>query len=203
MTRFFALIPAAGRSRRMGRHKLLLPVRGGTVIDSLLNTLTAKMDGVLALVRADDTDLQTVIGRHGNVTIVVSQADPPDMRDSVELLLAELSEMQPTDAWVLTPADHPLISPAVLEMLMDGFHNNPEAIHLPTFQGRSGHPAIFPCRLAQRVSQLPPGQGLNALRSLPDVQTVLYPTDEPSVLWDLDTPEDYEHLLQALSDRPA
>jgi molybdenum cofactor cytidylyltransferase len=87
--------------------------------------------------------------------------------------------------------------------LKQGFAARPDAVHIPTFQGERGHPTFFPWALASKVGQLPEGQGINSLRSLEDVASVLHPVEEPSVLWDLDTPADYQQVQQALGDQPA
>lgn len=189
----------------MGSPKLLLPVRGRTVIDGLLAALTPAMDKVFVLVRAGDRQLLDVVELRRDITIVETDSDPADMRASIELLLERIAatvQPGPDDAWVLSPADHPYVRPAVLTVLKSGFLGTPHAIHIPTSRGERGHPTIFPWTLASKVSELPAGQGINALRSLPGVSTVLHPVEDPSVLWDLDTPEDYEQLLRALAEQP-
>ena len=41
IVRFFGLIPAAGRSRRMGQHKLMLPWHDARIIDRVLQAWTS------------------------------------------------------------------------------------------------------------------------------------------------------------------
>src|SRR5262245_30050661 len=54
IARVFAVVPAAGHSRRMGRPKLLLPLRGRTVVRCLIDTLfTAGIREIFLLVRED------------------------------------------------------------------------------------------------------------------------------------------------------
>ena len=53
--RTFAIVPAAGHSRRMGQAKLLLPWAVGTVIDSVLQAwTTSSVDRTYIVVRAAD-----------------------------------------------------------------------------------------------------------------------------------------------------
>ena len=185
----------------MGGPKLLLPVQGRTLIDGLLDALTPAMDQVFVLVREGHHELLAVLRERRDVTIVETASDPPDMRASVELLLARIAESaqpHPDDAWVLSPADHPVIRQGVLDVLKEGFAKRPGAIHIPTYLSERGHPTFFPWALASKVGSLPVGQGINALRSLEDVSSVFHPVDEPSVLWDVDTPADYEQVLRAI-----
>ncbi|HVJ66596.1 MAG TPA: nucleotidyltransferase family protein [Caulifigura sp.] len=201
MSRISALIPAAGRSRRMRTHKLLLPVGDRRVIDHLLDALGAVADDVFLLRRKDDLELRQALATHPEVLVVEAESDPPEMRDSVQLLLDHVSRTcrpDDNDGWLLCPADHPVVARNILEMLIQAFQVRPGAMHLPTYKDRNGHPTLIPWSLARRVRELPAGEGLNSLKQLPGVEVVRHPVDDPSILWDLDTPEDYQRLLTTL-----
>ncbi len=195
-SRLFALIPAAGRSRRMGAPKLLLPWGGTTVIEHLLTTLARpEICAAFVVVRPTDFILRATLARTAAIVIAADQ-DPPDMRDSVELGLKAIQDrLQPSDAdgWLLIPADHPVIEPEVLNgLLTQWFAANAEVL-VPKFGEHRGHPTLFRWSLAKRIRQLPRGVGINALwRESPGLITE-WPTDCESVLIDLDTPQDYEH----------
>lgn len=205
MNPIFALIPAAGRSRRMQSHKLLLPLGARTVIECVLDALSPVVERVFVLVRSDDSALQAAISAHGGAAVVIARHDPPDMRASVELLLGAVEHdcrPGPSAGWLLTPADHPVIHAEVVQTLVGGFRRQPLSIHLPTYQGKGGHPTIFPWGLAERVREIPRNEGLNSLRRLSGIETVLHPTENPSVLWDIDTPADYQQLVRSIASRP-
>jgi len=185
----------------MRTHKLLLPVGDRRVIDHLISALAAVVDDLFLLRRRDDLELRQALASHPEVLVVEADDDPPEMRDSVELLLDHVSRTcrpDDGDGWLLCPADHPVVHRSVLETLIRAFREHPGAIHLPTYQDRGGHPLLIPWSLARHTSELPPGEGINALKRLPGVEVLRHPVDEPSILWDLDTPEDYQRLLKAL-----
>ncbi len=199
MNRIFALIPAAGQSRRMGCSKLLLPWDDVTGIEHLLRTLIRPEIVVVAVViRADDQELQSVVARTTAFAIVPDRP-PPEMRDSVEIGLRAIRDrFQPndSDAWLLIPADHPLIEPRVLDALLNRWAINNCDVLVPKLGDRRGHPTLLRWSLAAQVEQLPRDVGINALlRSSPDLVTEM-PTDCESVLADLDTPEDYAFWQQ-------
>ena len=77
----------------------------------------------------------------------------------------------------------------------------PQAIGMPVFAGRRGHPTIFPWSLATHVPDIPVGCGLNWLVHNGGVPVQEIPVDDDSIHFDLDTPEDYARLLTRL--RPA
>jgi molybdenum cofactor cytidylyltransferase len=203
-SRLFAVIPAAGRSRRMASPKLLLPWNGTTVIEQLLRTLARpEIAATVIVVRPDDRELQQVV-RQTTAICVVPEADPPDMRHSIELGLRAIHErFQPRgdDGWLLIPADHPLIEAAVLDGLLTRWSQRDCSILVPTFSGRRGHPTLFRWSFAAGVEQLPHDIGLNVwLRSSPELVTE-WPTEHESILADLDTPEDYARWQTWLQDQ--
>ncbi|MBW3539409.1 MAG: nucleotidyltransferase family protein [Planctomycetes bacterium] len=136
--RLFAVIPAAGRSRRMGRPKLLLPLAGETVIARLLAVLDRpEIAARLVVVRPHDDALADEVARSGG-TVVRPEVPPPQMRDSVEAALSAIRERwnpQLTDAWLLVPADHPVLSAEVVDALIDCWQRGGAAAPPPLTKG--------------------------------------------------------------------
>jgi molybdenum cofactor cytidylyltransferase len=199
--RLFAVIPAAGHSRRMGTPKLLLPLGDKTVIARLLDVLDhpAIADRVVVL-RRDDDKLASAV-RAAGATVVQPSADPPEMRTSVEHALSYIEQQHhppADDGWLLVPGDHPMLEVDVLNTLIERWQSGNDLIVLPTFQQRRGHPTLFRWSLAAEVPQLGPSQGLNALLHRHAAQVREIPVNNDSVLMDLDVPADYEALRQRL-----
>ena len=60
--RIFAVIPAAGHSRRMGEPKLLLPAGDGTVISLFLGALAVpEITETVIVIRKDDVRLKHAV----------------------------------------------------------------------------------------------------------------------------------------------
>lgn len=206
-SRIFAVIPAAGHSRRMGAPKLLLTLGGQTVIERLLGVLDRPeiADRVVVL-RRDDVMLREAVIRTGG-TVVQPAADPPDMRASVEHALHVIrSRHAPTadDGWLIVPADHPLLAPAVLNALLARWNSGGDRILVPVFAARRGHPALFRWNLADDVAAIPHGHGLNWLLERHHDHVAELTVDDDSILLDLDTPQDLaviERKAHSLDDR--
>jgi molybdenum cofactor cytidylyltransferase len=196
MTRMFAVLPAAGQSRRMGQPKLLLPWGNfPTLLDAVLTHWRAAVPAHVVLVlRADDAGLLAIARRH---PIQVVAADPPprDMKVSVQLALTWIAEhLQPnkSDAWLLSPADVPWISPQLLSRMRAAHASNPDCIVVPSFQQRRGHPVLFPWPLAAEVAALAEDEGVNILaRRHPTIELV---ENDSRIVEDIDTPQDYQRL---------
>lgn len=204
--RIFAVVPAAGMSRRMGKPKLVLPLGATTVIERTLTALRSiPADRQYVVLRDDDILLAQLVRRCGSC-LVQPESPPPDMRSSVEAALRAIKiDWQPRedDAWLLLPADSAALHPGVVDVLLAAWRETSEDVLVPQFRDQRGHPAFFRWTLTQRLFELNPKLGVNALRKLPDVTTRLYPVTDESVLGDLDTPEDYTKLLNQLSNQPA
>ncbi len=117
----FALLPAAGHSRRMGRPKLSLPLGGRTVLEWTVAALReGGVETVLVVVGPHVADLAETAERAG--ARVCQLAEPtPDMRATVEQGLHWLEQTfapGEQDAWLLCPADHPALDAGVVRQLI-------------------------------------------------------------------------------------
>ncbi len=97
---------------------------------------------------------------------------------------------------MLIPADARWIEQSVLGRLIASWRESPENIIVPVHNGRRGHPTIFPASLPVEIESIPRDRGLNYLLHANPARVVEVPCPEPSVLCDLDTPEDFERLKQ-------
>lgn len=195
--RVFAVVPAAGLSRRMGRPKLLLTLHGETIISRLLTLLQRPpVEDVVVVVRRSDPDLIAAAQATGG-NVVTPDRDPPDMRASVEAALRDLQQRHSPaddDLWLLVPADHPVLEPDIVPELLVAWRSLQPDILIPTYRGQRGHPALLRWRLVRDLAVLPPDQGLNALRQIPGIRVAEHAVQTPGVVFDLDTPADWERL---------
>lgn len=200
MNRTFALIPAAGKSSRMGRSKLALPVGDRSVLEVILEAM--KLAGIadILVVINPEADHLAMLAQKARVHVLRLKENTPDMQATVLLGLDWLeSHLHPdvTDAWLLVPADHPTLNPAVVTELLQARTDHPgQSIFIPTHAGRRGHPALIAWSHVADLRLWPAGQGLNRFLRRHADQTRECPLADPEVLCDLDTPEDYEGLLR-------
>lgn len=196
----FAVIPAAGKSSRMGRPKLALPLGERTILEHVVAALReAEIEHILVLIGphiAELADLATSAGAY----VCFVQTQPSGMRGTVEqglLWLEERFNPRPEDTWLLVPADHPALDTAIVSQLESAHAARPQfSIVLPTYRDRRGHPTLFAWKHVAAIRNWPADLGLNTYVRQHVAQTLEVPVDCPEVLWDMDTPEDYEWLRQ-------
>src|SRR5205823_5578166 len=117
----FAVIPAAGKSARMGRPKLALPLGGRTVLERVVASLReAGVEHVLVVIGPHVPQLAALAERAGAHVLQLAE-ETPDMRATVEAGLRWLEERfhpAPDDRWLLVPADHPTLNPLLVRLLL-------------------------------------------------------------------------------------
>ena len=202
--RAYAIIPAAGESRRMGEDKLLLPWGEGRLIDALIDRWQrAAVDAVVAVVHPQNQPLINHCREHHfrgrRVELVIPESPPPEMKDSVRLALAHIEEkFEPADEdiWLLAPADMPAISPAAIRKVMDHARRSNDTIVVASHDGKKGHPAALRWKLVKEVAALGSDEGVNAIFARHGVK--LLECGPEAIVADVDTPEDYQRLRDEL-----
>lgn len=190
-----AIIPAAGRSERMGRPKLILPIEGETVVSRVVSAF--RDSGVHPIiVVAPPWEIEGARriaeeARARGAFVVVPNGPTADMRASIEFgLRALIREFAPPEAVLIAPADSPGLSSNVIGQVMDRSKGS-DSIVIPIRDGKRGHPLLLTWEFALEIFDLPPDVGVNALLSLRPERIAELPIDDPGAFEDMDTPEDY------------
>ncbi len=196
--RTYGLIPAAGKSARMGRPKLLLPVGGQTVLARVLTAVRAGgVAEVLVVVGPDAGALAAAAARAGADALVLG-ADTADMRQTCLHGLDWLErhrQPQPGDGWLLLPADHPTTQPALVGAAGGGGAASRAVDCRAGVCGQARPSGLAALGTRRSDPRLPAGEALNAFIRGRAAETLELPWVDAGILCDLDTPEDYRRLL--------
>jgi molybdenum cofactor cytidylyltransferase len=186
-----AIVPAAGLSLRMGSEKILLPAGTSSILERVLSSLAAAGIGERVVVLRPDLLEAAGAARRAGARVVLNHRPKDEMLVSIRLGIASLPK--DVDAFYVWPADHPAVLPGTLSTLARSARR--QKVVLPVHQGRRGHPALVGADLVEAVGAIPAGEGLRYLwHSRPEV-LVEVSVEDPGVLMDLDTPEDYRRFL--------
>jgi CTP:molybdopterin cytidylyltransferase MocA len=181
-----AVILAAGKSTRMGQDKLLLPLVDRPVIRWSIDTfLATDIDHLVVVTPPGGRAIQQILTPLP-VQTVTNYDVAGDMASS---LRAGIRRLPPFSSGILvSPADMPLVRSETIQRLIDAHRRYPGAIFIPCWQGRRGHPTLFPRQLLAAIHHLPTLRHLlhghaPSLRHLE--------LSDPGILMDMDTPNDY------------
>ncbi|MBI2930297.1 MAG: nucleotidyltransferase family protein [Planctomycetes bacterium] len=185
------LILAAGESTRMGRPKALLEFGGRTALDLVLRACRELGDPIV------------VVGAHADairarvpVDAVVNPAYARGQTSSLKVGLRNLPAG--TEAFLLYPVDFPLVTAAQVGRLAGAWaRRGPKArIIIPSHDGRRGHPVVFDAFLREEFLRLADEAPARAVVRAHAEEIAYVTFDEPDVLMDMDTPEDYARCLK-------
>jgi molybdenum cofactor cytidylyltransferase len=188
------LILAAGRSSRMGRSKPLLTCADGrTFVHTLVDTLReGGADPVSIVGRPDDDALRAEVERLSPpVRLVIN--DDADRGGQLSSLVAGLREADRPGVrgLLVVPVDAPLIRAPTIATLLREFSAANAPIVRARHQGRHGHPVIFARALFDELRAADPQLGARAVLRAHAQAINNVDVDDPGVLGDIDTPEDY------------
>jgi molybdenum cofactor cytidylyltransferase len=186
-----ALLPAAGASRRMGRPKLLLPFRGRPLIAAVVDALRAGGAGTIVLVIAPEDEELRAWARQAGVDVAVNPDPERGMLSSIQEGLAALRRDQ---ILLVSPADLPGLRPDSVAGLLRRMIAAGAPLAVPVYQGKRGHPLAIAPALIPEIFTLDPRIGLKQLRDRYVAELLEVAVDDPGVVQDVDTPEDYERL---------
>ncbi len=119
-----------------------------------------------------------------------------DMASSVRAGLAAVPSG--TRAILAYPCDHPLVTPGTLAAMDKRSMEQPGSIVIPTYEGRRGHPVLFPRVILEEIKRVPTLR--HVVSRHPDEIILLETNDEGTVL-DIDTWEDFKRAQAVARER--
>ena len=191
-----AIILAAGRSRRMGVQKLLLPFAGKTVIGHIVDeVLRSPVEQAIVVVGQEGGRIAEALA--GRSVALVTNADPEgEMLSSVRCGLAALPPE--CEAVLVALGDQPGIAAETIRRMIEAYQTAGRGIVVPVHGGKGGHPILFSMRYRDEVLTRYDDVGLRGLRQAHPEDVLELPAADPSVLSDMDLPEDYRRELENL-----
>lgn len=194
-----AVILAAGQSRRMSQPKLSLPWGESTVIGRVVDVLAAAGVSPLVVVTgAWRAEVQACL--EGKPVVYAHNPDyaAGEMLSSVQVGLSALGA--DVEAALLALGDQPGIEEAIVRKLLRAYSQSRPRLLFPSYNQRRGHPWVAARSLWLEIQRLHAPETLREFtaRHAAEIQYVL--VEEPSILLDLDTPEDYQSQKPAAPD---
>jgi molybdenum cofactor cytidylyltransferase len=190
------VILAAGRSRRMGRPKLLLAWENTTVLGHLLTQWQALSPRQIAVVSAlDDQPLSAELDRLGvpPANRVPNPAPDRGMFSSVQCAANWDRWREGITHWAIVLGDQPHLRIETLRQIVEFSASHPEKICQPARAGRPRHPVLLP-KAAFRELARSHAENLKAFLAAAD--PALLELDDLGLDLDIDLPEDYQKALE-------
>jgi CTP:molybdopterin cytidylyltransferase MocA len=184
-----AIILAAGKSRRMGQPKALLPFRQGTFLSTLAETLAEFCVPIVAVFGHGGETLSASVPP--GVTAVLNPDYECGMLTSLQAGLRAV-DFAGARRILFTLVDHPAISVATIAALL----NSEAPIAIPRFEARRGHPVVIRPEIAREFLDEPQTAKVRYTidRHAAEIEYIDVP--DPAINDDIDDPGLYLQLLQ-------
>ena len=194
MANNWAIILAAGSSRRMGSQKLLLPYGNSTIIETVIdNVLNSSVDHVMLVLGPKKEEILQVVGNRP-VKFCHNREHEKGMLSSVICGIRAL----PAEAVsaLIFLGDQPGIPPAVTNSVIEAYNEELYGIVIPVNNNRRGHPLLVDMKYRKKVEHLDLEEGLRSLRHQFPEDVLEVEVNEPGILVDIDTREDYKNATK-------
>lgn len=195
-----AVVLAAGRSRRMGAFKPLLPFGGKTVAESCIGSLIAAGVGEIVVVLGHRAGELRARLSHLPVRFALNEAASSGMGDSIARGVEQISSE--ASAVLVAPADHPAVPPGVIADLIGSHRREGARLVVPEWEGRGGHPVLVSLDFREELLRLDEARGLRGLFDAHRAEVRRLAVASPFVARDVDTWEDYRALYEELFGTP-
>jgi molybdenum cofactor cytidylyltransferase len=186
-----AIILAAGRSTRMGTPKLLLPLRGRSMLRHVIDHARGSRCDEIVVVVGEAADRVAAEARGPAVRVVVNERYREGMGTSLAAGIAALGAE--CEAAIVLLGDQPCVTAAAINGLIDAYRTTGKPIVASRYGAILGAPTLIGGACFHEARRLGGDAGGRSLiQRYPDlVAEVLLP---PSAAVDVDTPEEFARL---------
>ncbi|MEN9562701.1 MAG: hypothetical protein RIR73_945 [Chloroflexota bacterium] len=178
-----AIVLAAGRSTRMGKQKMLMPWGDTTVLGKVIHTL--QDSGVEDIVLVTHSDIASVFS-HLPIRLMVN--DDGDMLSSMKVGVR--MQKPSAQAMLICLGDQPQMEERSVRSVCEAFVKSGANLVVPSYQMRRGHPWLAARPLWEEMLGLQDAS-LREFLNAHSAEIEYVPVETPTILQDLDTPEDY------------
>jgi len=189
MCKIYAIVLAAGESKRMGYPKMLLPFRGMPMLERVIeNIKSSRVDEILVVLGAYREKLEELVKKTG-VSYCVNPEYEKGMLSSVQCGFRNIPEN--AGAVLVFQGDQPLIGHVVINEVISAYYSSGRGIVIPVYNKRRGHPLLVTGKYFSEIQKLDHGKGLRSLSENFNRDVEEVSVQEAGILRDFDTFEEY------------
>jgi molybdenum cofactor cytidylyltransferase len=187
-----AILLAAGRSRRMGAFKPLLPFGERTVVEACVgNLLEGGVEEIVVVIGHRAEEMRERLA-HLPIRFAVNAEPESEMGVSIARGVEQVSAQ--ATALFIALVDQPAIPPATIAFLNEVGTSQGAPLIVPEYEGRGGHPVRIDLSFRQELMNLDPQRGLRAFFEAHREEVLRVAVNSPYVARDMDQWDDYRAL---------
>jgi molybdenum cofactor cytidylyltransferase len=196
-----AVLLAAGKSRRMGAFKPLLPFGERTVAEACVGNLREGGIEEIVVVIGHRADEMRERLAHLPIRFAVNAETESEMGVSIARGVEQVSPE--ATAVFIALVDQPAIPPTTIAFLNEAAVREGKRLVVPEYEGRGGHPVRIDLSFRRELMNLDPQRGLRAIFEAHSEEVLRVPVNSPYVARDMDQWDDYRALYREVFGREA
>ncbi len=187
------ILLAAGRSRRMGQPKQLLPLAGlQTVVEVVAHQIRPHVSSLVVVGGHVGGQVAAMLSAL-DITLAINENVDRGMLSSVQAGILAANHGR---GYLICLGDQPSLRGAAIDAVVRA-SVGAAGIVIPTFDGQRGHPVFIHRRYRSEILGLDPQRvGLNAVTRAHAQDTIEVALDDELILDDMDTPSDYAREIE-------
>lgn len=187
-----AIVLAAGYSSRANAFKMTLSLGEMTVLEQTISKFEGLCSRIIVVAGFQAELIQEEIAKISSknaytfqIKFVYNENFNQGMFTSIQKGVKEVN----APAFFLTPGDCPLVKKETIHLIAEHKGN----VIIPSFHYKGGHPIKLTSEVKQKILDTTPESNLRAV--LGSFEKKYLNVDDPGVLMDVDTPEDYQKAI--------
>lgn len=187
----WGVLLAAGTSARYGdRNKLLRNVDGDPMVRRALESLlNADLAGIVAVVGYEAVRVEEAI-RETSAEVCRNDSYDEGQSTSVRAGVG-YADQRGADAVLIALGDMPYVSSETVDALLAAYDSTTRSALAAAYDGRRGNPVVFGSEHFDALTDIDGDVGGREILLRAD-DAALIETDDPGVLRDIDTPDDWQ-----------
>jgi molybdenum cofactor cytidylyltransferase len=174
----------------MGRPKMLLPWGKSTVLQTVTGTLRAAGIGeILVITGAERQQVEDLVGQAAE-TVYNPNYESGEMLSSIQAGLDCRSGK--AGAAMIALGDQPQMQLSTVQRILQAVQEKEAALVVPSHANHRGHPWLVGSQYWDEILEMQAPASMRDFFRRHEAEIHYVTVDTPSVLADLDTPEDYE-----------
>lgn len=190
-----AIILAAGLSTRMGCPKLLLPWKNQTILETVTSTLyKSGIQEIVVVIQGRQQELSEHIQKLSiNYPLKIAFNESFEPEEMLYSISCGLNALNPsTNAALITLGDQPQIQGEIVRKICFAYIKSKAMLVIPSYRMRRGHPWLISQPLWSQFIQIKSPSTPHDFLEQYKEEILYVNVDNPSILQDIDTLEDYE-----------
>jgi molybdenum cofactor cytidylyltransferase len=196
MGEIWAIILAAGESKRMKTPKMLLTFNGMAMIEKVIENVTnSGINKTMVVTGAYKEEILKVI-EHLSVMQCYNENYRQGMLSSVKCGFRSVPSE--AEAVVVFPGDQPGINSGIINLIIESYRKTKKGIVIPVCNEKRGHPVLIDIKYRDEVVKIDPEDGLRSLSYRFPEDVLEVETSNSAVLKDIDTYEEYMNEINQI-----